>query len=339
MYHNNFLICIEIALCYLHLICADKTQLLSPSSSQCLLQMGNYEEILHLLEQSVEAERDIDEFFNVMTRQLGGLHPRDITQSNLAKPGVLKTCLIGWLEKSCKILRNRRSSTDSIRTNLEQILKQNEQLVRENEELKQEKTQLQSSTIEAQGSVIRLQDELLKCKEDKLKEVSTVVEKAVQQTVQTEIKTYSQVVEKSAPRLTVKSVKTAIKEAAVEEDRSKRLIIFGLEEEKGEQLSDKVSNLFEHLGERPRQESVRLGRFEVGKNRPVKVKLPTSDHVHRILRQAKTLKQSSCYSSVFITPDRTQSEIEERPGIVRLSRKRFVMNRRNVTSSEMVSFL
>ena len=113
-------------------------------------------------------------------------------------------------------------------------MKQNEQLVRENEELKQEKTQLQSSTIEAQGSVIRLQDELLKCKEDKLKEVSTVVEKAVQQTVQTEIKTYSQVVEKSAPRLTVKSVKTAIKEAAVEEDRSKRLIIFGLEEEKGD---------------------------------------------------------------------------------------------------------
>ena len=99
--------------------------------------------------------------------------------------------------------------------------------------------------------------------------------------------------EKSAPRLTVKSVKTAIKEAAVEEDRSKRLIIFGLEEEKGEQLSDKVSNLFEHLGERPRQESERLGwKFEVGKNRPVKVKLPTSDHVHRILRQAKNLKQS-----------------------------------------------
>jgi hypothetical protein len=93
--------------------------------------MGNYEETLHSLEWSVDAERDIDEFFNVMTRQLGGLHPRDITQSNLVKPGVLKTGLTGWLEKSCKLLGNRRSSIDSIRTNVEQILKQNEQPVRE----------------------------------------------------------------------------------------------------------------------------------------------------------------------------------------------------------------
>ena len=68
---------------------------------------------------------------------------------------------------------------------------------------------------------------------------------------------------------------------------------------------------------------MRLGRkFEVGKNRPVKVKLPTSDHVHRILRQAKTLKQSSCYSSVFITPDRTRSEREERRGIVEALKKK-----------------
>ena len=66
-------------------------------------------------------------------------------------------------------------------------------------------------------------------------------------------------------------MKTVIKEAAVEEDRCKSLIIFGLEEEKGEQLSHKVSNLFEHLGERPRQESERLGwKFEVGKNQPVR---------------------------------------------------------------------
>ena len=48
-------------------------------------------------------------------------------------------------------------------------------------------------------------------------------------------------------------MKTVIKEAAVEEDRCKSLIIFGLEEEKGEQLSDEVSNLFEHLRKRPRQ--------------------------------------------------------------------------------------
>jgi hypothetical protein len=36
--------------------------------------MENYEEKLRSLEQSVEAERDINEFFDVMTSQLGDLH-------------------------------------------------------------------------------------------------------------------------------------------------------------------------------------------------------------------------------------------------------------------------
>ena len=76
-----------------------------------------------------------------------------------------------------------------------------------------------------------------------------------------------------------------------------------LEEEKEEQLSEKVIILFEHLGERPHHESLRLGSTcDTGKYRPVKVKLPTPDHVHRILKQAKSLKQSPSYSSVFTAP-------------------------------------
>ena len=75
-------------------------------------------------------------------------------------------------------------------------------IVSENEELKAEKIQLQSSTIQAQDSVIKLQGELLKCKDDKPQELSTDVQKAVQQTVKTEIQTHNQAVEKSAPRET-----------------------------------------------------------------------------------------------------------------------------------------
>ena len=99
------------------------------------------------------------------------------------------------------------------------------------------KIQLQSSTIQAQDSVIKPQGELLKCKDNKLQEVSTVVLKAVQQTVKTEIQVYRQVVEKFTPRVTEKSLKATIKEAAVEEDRNQSLMIFGLEEKNGEQLS------------------------------------------------------------------------------------------------------
>ena len=55
----------------------------------------------------------------------------------------------------------------------------------------------------------------------------------MQQSVKSEIQTYSQVFEKSAPEVTVKSLKTAVKEAAIEEDRNRSLMKFGLEEEKG----------------------------------------------------------------------------------------------------------
>ena len=185
--------------------------------------------------------------------------------------------------------------------------------------------QLQSSMIQAQDSVINLQGELPKCKNDKLLEVSVVVEKAVQQTVKTEIQTYSRAVEESVavPQVAVNSVQTAIREAAVEEARNRTLMIFGLEEGTGEQLSDQVSNLFEHLGEKPRHESLRLGvKCSAGKHRPVKVKLPTPDHANRISKQAKTLKQSSCYSSVFIAPDRTKSEREDRRAAVAALKKK-----------------
>ena len=66
--------------------------------------------------------------------------------------------------------------------------------------------------------MIKPQGELLKCNNDKLQELSTVVQKAVQQSVKTDIQKYSQAVDKSAPRVTAKSLKTEIKEAAVEED-------------------------------------------------------------------------------------------------------------------------
>jgi cell division septum initiation protein DivIVA len=285
--------------------------------------MGNYDEMLDTLEQFDATDGDISEFLNTMRKQIGCAHTDDITPSVFSKPPILKSYLCGWLAKSCRFLSNQKSNVDDLRINISQLISENEKLVSENEELKREKIQLQSSTIKAQESVIKLQDELLKCKADKLTRLSSVVEKAVQQTVKTEIQTYSQVVEKITPQITVKDVKTALREAAIEEDRSKSLMIFGLEEEKGEQLSEKVGNLFQHLGEKSRQESVRLGwKFEAGKHRPVKVKLPTSDHVQRILKQAKILKQSSSYSSVFLAPDRTPSEREDRRGAVAALRKK-----------------
>lgn len=287
--------------------------------------MGNYDEMLDTLEQFDATEGDISEFLISMRKQIGCAQSDDITPSVFSKPPILKSYLCGWLAKSCRFLYNQKSNVDALRINISQLISENEKLVGENEELKQEKIMLQSSTIKAQESVILLQDQLLKCKDDKMTRLSTVVEKAVQQTVKTEIQTYSQVVENTAPQITVKDVKSALREAAVEEDRSRSIMIFGLEEESGENLSEKVGDLLQHLGEKPRQESERLGgKFEAGKHRPIKAKLPTADHVQRILRLAKTLKQTSTYSSVFIAPDRTRSEREDRRGAVAALRKKIL---------------
>ena len=145
----------------------------------------------------------------------------------------------------------------------------------------------------------------------------------VQETVQTEIKSYSEAVQKTSPALTLKSVKTAVKQAKAEEDRSRSVIVYGLREEKTENLSSKVDNLLEQFGEKPRHESSRIGtQSDPQKPRPVKIKLPSSASVHSILQAAKTLKQSSDYRSVYIHPDRTPAERASRREAVSLLKKR-----------------
>ena len=53
----------------------------------------------------------------------------------------------------------------------------------------------------------------------------------------------------------------------------------------------------------------------------MKVKLPSTDHIPRIFKQAKTLKQSSAYSSDFIAPDRTKMRGKTEAELWQLSEK------------------
>ena len=88
---------------------------------------------------------------------------------------------------------------------------------------------------------------------------------AVQSSVETgNSKNYSDVVKSSAvftsaviPRDTIKSVAQKI---AVEEELSRNIMVFGLTEEEDEQLDERVAEIFEQLGEKPRVESRQLGQ-------------------------------------------------------------------------------
>ena len=106
---------------------------------------------------------------------------------------------------------------------------------------------LKNEKIEDKETIIRLQGELIKKQKCEL----TV---AVQDTLKTEMKSYSEIVTKNCstvPAITPSQLKTAVREAVTEEDRSKNLMVFGLDEEEEEDLREKITGLVGDLQEKP----------------------------------------------------------------------------------------
>ena len=90
----------------------------------------------------------------------------------------------------------------------------------------------------------------------------------MQSTVKQEIRSFSEVL-KSVPEtsaLCVERLKTFVRSAISEDDRSINLIIYGLKEENDEQFSKKVSSLLEQLGGiKPHFEACHIGKNLMGK--------------------------------------------------------------------------
>jgi len=107
-----------------------------------------------------------------------------------------------------------------------------------------------------------------------------------------------------------KKIQAAVKRVALEEDRSKSLIIFQGLPETEEKLDAQVSGiLLDHLNEKPKI----LGCKRVGKDtseriRPVKFILSSSDQARTILSKTKLLRHVDGLSSVYITPDRSAAD-------------------------------
>jgi hypothetical protein len=144
----------------------------------------------------------------------------------------------------------------------------------------------------------------------------------VQTAVKTELGSWSKIVQqKSIPTantpMSSARIKEAVKSAVAEDDRSRNVIIFGKKEEDKEEVSDTVTAVLEDLNEKPLiVECRRIGTLTVGKCRPIKVKVSSSDAVLHILRKAKTLKSSSNNSSTYIVQDRTKEERDKHKDLV-----------------------
>ena len=108
------------------------------------------------------------------------------------------------------------------------------------------------------------------------------------------------------------------------DDRSKSLIVFGLEEEENEEVDHEITRMLQNFCTVMPvvRERYRVGPRKPGTDRPVRVSFNSSEAAAEVLRESKGLKQSKDYKKVFITPDRTPEERAERKKLVVLLKKK-----------------
>ncbi len=88
------------------------------------------------------------------------------------------------------------------------------------------------------------------------------VKSSVEESLKSEFVTYSSKLQAPGPAIATETVKTFVKTVVKEEDRSRSVILFGLAESPDEQLSDKVEEIFQEIGEKPRFEASRIGKIK-----------------------------------------------------------------------------
>ena len=169
---------------------------------------------------------------------------------------------------------------------------------------------MKTDLIESQKEVIKLQKQLLEAQAENLDSVKKAVGSVVGETVQQEIKLYSQAVCKTSttPAITKEDLKTVMKTVVSEEDRSRNVVIFGLKEVEEEDLTAAVTGVLQVINEKPKFEAARVGRRKSNHCRPIKVTVGSSDVVHQILVKAKALRNSDQFRNVFIDVDRCPEE-------------------------------
>ena len=209
----------------------------------------------------------------------------DLRAGNLNKPSITKAVLLEWLETAVYIL-------DDFCIPLMHFA------VDTTEEL----DELKSDKISDQKKIIELQGQIIDKKEAEIRSVHETVEK--------ELKTYSSVLEKNCSEaLAPRKIAAAMKNVADKEDRTANIVVFGIPEEENEAVDSKVTDMLEHLDEKPTITlCTRIGKQKPGTRRPIRFRVQNSSTVFQILKKAKLLKEIEGYESTYLSPDRTMEE-------------------------------
>ena len=104
-------------------------------------------------------------------------------------------------------------------------------------------------------------------------------------------------------------LKKVVQKAVTDDNRSKNVMVFGLSEEKTEDLDCKITALFGESEEKPGLRQLELELIPLtraGQSQSL------SETVHRLLiNKAKKLKTTTTYKRVYISPDRSPEEREK----------------------------
>ena len=224
---------------------------------------------------------------------------KDVNKLN--KPELANLCIrslhfVGYLLDNVKDLRNASSSLQN------RLIDSQQQIISTQAEVSQYKTeQLETLRKSVETSVF-----------DSVK----TVEASLVDSVKAELQSYSSAVLKSPPvpeykeqTISSETLTKVVKNFVEEEDRSRNVVIFGLSEESGEVLADKVVEVFENIGQKPKVEVCRVGRKKnTDSSRPVKVKVSSSLVVQQLLANAKNLRNVAKFKTVFVCPDRSPEQ-------------------------------
>ena len=134
--------------------------------------------------------------------------------------------------------------------------------------------------------------------------------KSARNSVKTSNSTF-QPLETAKTKPSVVKSKKKVKNKSVEEEnqRSRNVMLFGLKETHGEELTNKVDKIFKNLGFEMKHESKRVGKKNRRKPRPVKVSLIDSESAKQILRKSR---ESKVDEKVTMAPDRRESKVDEK---------------------------
>lgn len=132
----------------------------------------------------------------------------------------------------------------------------------------------------------------------------------VQETVKTELETWT---DYRRSQLAEKSIKSAVKLVKDEEKRSKNLMIYNYPETERDGLDELLGHwhtICTLVGKRSGADLRnihRVGGKEPGRSRPIKVELESAAEVEFMLKNAHKLR-TSCINNVFLGPDRTKEQ-------------------------------